>query len=90
MKLLQCLSCYDVFNLTYEVKECRCGETRGKYLPDGVVAVYSGYALPLGINNLSLHQAHLNQPEEGSGVRFDAFVVPKECPTFREVDYVYE
>jgi hypothetical protein len=86
MKLLHCDSCLDVFNLTYDTKTCRCGATKGKYLPDGVNAIYSGeYATPLGFANFSFYTAMLRQPEEGRGERFEAFVIPKNCPTFVKV-----
>lgn len=89
MKLLHCGNCLDVFNLTYETKSCRCGETKGRYLPDGINAIYSGEdATPLGFANFSFSMALIRQPEEGWGERFEAFVIPKICPTFVKVEDV--
>ena len=82
MKLLMCLNCNDIFNLNLEEKKCRCGLTIGKYT-DQLHAVYSGeYAIPLGLTNSSLIKAIQNQPTNGLGELFTAFVIPKECPTF--------
>jgi hypothetical protein len=83
MKLLLCLECDDVFNLDYEEKNCKCGKTRGKYV-DQINAVYSGHAVPLGFNNISLAAAVRNQPEQGEGEEFTAFIIPKVCPTFKK------
>lgn len=83
MKLLYCKSCGDIFSLGYREKSCSCGNTKGKYFEDGLHAVYSGdQSIPLGISNPSFHDALHNQPEEGMGKNFEAFIIPKECKTF--------
>lgn len=38
MKLLQCLSCYDLFPLRYEYRECSCKTVSGEYRGDGLHA----------------------------------------------------
>jgi hypothetical protein len=82
MKLLLCLECDSIFNLDYYEKKCNCGRVSGKYI-DGVNAVYWGdSAYPLAFSNHSFENALRNQPIRGMGIRFDAFVVPKECNTF--------
>lgn len=84
MKLLCCPDCGDVFNLTDEVvKMCRCGTTRGKYVNE-LDAVYVG-GIPLGFANSTFVAALRSQPESGRGKEFTAFVIPKECPTFKEL-----
>lgn len=82
MKLLLCLNCNDVFSLGLELKKCRCGETKGQYI-DIVNAIYEGNnATPIGISNISLKEAVLNQPDRGMGKEFTAFTIPRDCPTF--------
>jgi hypothetical protein len=82
MKLLFCLICRDIFNLSSAHKACQCGRVEGMYIND-VDAVYSG-GVPLGIANTSFIDAVIKQPENGLGKEFTAFVIPKDCPTFKE------
>lgn len=85
MKLLWCPKCKDVFNLVGDRwKMCSCGQARGRYI-DNVNAVYSG-GMPLGFNNYSFNPAINGQPQRGLGRRFEAFVIPKECPTMENTD----
>lgn len=85
MKLLLCLECNHIFNLSYREKSCSCGKIKGQYI-DKLNAVYSGdSAVPLGIDNYSLARAIKYQPEEGLGERFVAFTIPKRCPTLVKV-----
>lgn len=87
MKLLYCRLCYDVIKLDYITRWCKCRKVGGRYNADGYHAKYWGeFAVPLGFANSSLVQAILDQPEEGMGERFEAFVIPKECPTLRRLD----
>lgn len=81
MKLLLCHECGDVFNLKSEVKTCSCGQTRGQYTDD-LNAVYDG-GIPLGFANSSFLEAVIAQPESGLGKEFTAFVIPRECSTFK-------
>lgn len=85
MKLLLCKNCTSIFNLEYKEKTCSCGSTKGKY-NDNLNAVYEGkHAIPLGIDNHSFIYALNNQPQEGRGERFTAFVIPIECSTFQKI-----
>ncbi len=88
MKLLLCLKCNDIFNLSYKVKTCSCGETGGQYT-DQLNAEYWGFsAVPLGFENRSLRDALIHQPHNGLGARFTAFVIPKQCDTMLKIgDY---
>lgn len=81
MKLLYCTDCSSVFNLDLFEKACVCGKTKGKYFGDAINAEYSGPCFPLGFNNYSFGPALQKQPESGLGERFEAFVIPKICPT---------
>lgn len=83
MKLLLCTVCQDVVRMIKEeVRSCKCGKCSGQYTDD-INAWYKGEsAVPLGFDNFSLVKALFNQPEEGMGERFTAFVIPKQCPTF--------
>ncbi|PZX07403.1 hypothetical protein C7437_101516 [Psychrobacillus insolitus] len=86
MKLVLCLHCQDLFNLALEEKSCRCGLTKGKYI-NQLHAIYSGeHAMPLGFANSSLIKAIQNQPKEGLGETFTAFIIPRECATFVKED----
>lgn len=53
MKLLFCRKCQDVFKLDFEIRSCKCGLVRGKYI-DNVRAVSNGKGFSLAINNYSL------------------------------------
>ena len=82
MKLIFCKKCQDAYKLVYEKRTCDCGQTWGYYEEDGLHAVYGGAtAVPLGFNNMSLVTGIAFQPTEGAGQRFEAFVIPKVCPT---------
>lgn len=84
MKLLLCNKCSDIFNLRPKEKVCGCGETKGRYLEDGIYAVYSGDCTPLGFANGSFVAALIDRPESGKGTQFTAFVMPKVCETFNK------
>ena len=88
MKLLMCLKCFDVFSLTKKVRVCSCGAAKGKYMEDGLNAIYSGECVPLGVTNTSLSNASSHQRDEGEGVPFEAFVMPQVSDTMRKVDDV--
>ncbi|QVY61950.1 hypothetical protein [Cytobacillus gottheilii] len=82
MKLLLCLECSDMFNLDLKMQKCSCGKTKGQYI-DNLYAIYEGAsAMPIGISNPSLKEAISNQPDEGLGKEFTAFIIPRNCPTF--------
>jgi hypothetical protein len=86
MKLLLCTECFDLFMLTLEPVACVCGSSIGQYGPDGLNAAYSGPCIPIGFSNSSFVRAIKEQPEEGMGRTFEAFVIPKTCPTMKKVD----
>ncbi|AIF53535.1 hypothetical protein [Pelosinus sp. UFO1] len=92
MKLLYCRECGDVFNLAFSKKSCTCGKVYGQYEEDGLHATYSGSGIPLGIHNISFSSAIIEQdalnrqmeiPFQGS--RFEAWVIPKNCDTFKKL-----
>lgn len=86
MKLLFCIRCGDVFNLTAANKKCSCGSTQGKYL-SLLQAEYSGeFAIPVGFSNEDFIYSVVNQPTSGAGKVFTAFVIPKDCSTFVKRD----
>jgi len=80
MKLILCSKCRDLFRLTYTYRVCECGESAGNYV-DEINAETYGKAISVGFANYSFIQAVNNQPEEGMGKEFTAFVIPKKCPT---------
>lgn len=88
MKLLLCVNCSDVRSLNLEIEvKCRCGESRGRYLEDGISAEFSGDDAHLvGFNNRSFVNAIRSHIEDGDhpdelGRRFEAFVIPEGAPT---------
>ena len=86
MKLILCPDCQDVKKIrTEEIIYCYCGNSWGKYLDD-LHAEIGGKAIPIGFGNYSLVSALKNRPEEdnGSGGKFEAFVIPKGCKTIKE------
>lgn len=69
----------------YEVRKCSCGCTWGKYI-DNLNAEYGGEdAVPIGFANDSFRAALENQPETAPGELFCAFVIEKNCPTFKRI-----
>ena len=83
MKLIFCRECESVLSLNFEKKTCDCGSAWGKYHKDGLNAEYGGTAIPLGFANGSLRDALNNQPKNGMGENFNAFVIPEVCATFK-------
>jgi len=84
MKFIFCPNCnhflqLEVNNLT----TCNCGESMGMYQGDGINTVYWGSAIPIGVNNHSFVQVLTRQPKQGQGKKFEAFVISKNCPTFK-------
>ena len=64
---------------------CECGKVGGKYI-DNLNAIYFGKpAVPIGFNNTTLVNAVHKQPKSGMGSDFSAFVIPKDCKTFKLV-----
>jgi hypothetical protein len=84
MKLIFCPNCEDIIKCQESGRTCQCGASGGRYT-DNLNAIYWGKAVPLGLANSSFVQALRNQPEDGQGSRFEAFVIPKSCPTFKKV-----
>jgi hypothetical protein len=82
VKLILCPSCHDVVKLLTKARTCDCGASWGKYT-DNLNAVYGGDAIPLGFANGSLVKAIKDQPNEGNGKEFLAFVIPKNCDTMK-------
>ena len=85
MKLLYCPKCEDVRKLRWESVTCSCGKSWGHYYKDGLHAVVGGKAIPLGFANPSLATALKKRPANGQGSRFEAFVIPRQCPTVEEL-----
>ncbi|MFA5344771.1 MAG: hypothetical protein WC315_00650 [Candidatus Omnitrophota bacterium] len=84
MKLILCPKCQDVVKGDYAPRTCKCGASGLQYLKDGLNAIYWGEAIPLGFANSTLVKAVNNQPATGMGRTFEAFVIPKDCPTFKK------
>jgi len=88
MKLLFCPKCQDIFKLSQEWRTCSCGEARGHYVGE-IDAKYTG-GVPIGIENTSFVKALRSAnrqlgTRDGLGIRFEAFVIPDVCPTFKKV-----
>lgn len=86
MKLLFCKSCQDIIKMDTETRTCKCGSCQGAYTKDNLNAWYKGdLAVPMGFANNSLALALNTQPTEGMGKLFEAFIIPKKCPTFKKL-----
>jgi hypothetical protein len=98
MKLLYCTECHDIFKLGYNLRACKCGESQGRYLEDGLHAEIKGeFAMCLGFANSTFVKAlerHAETPEgqppsrnrgPGYGWQFEAFVIPEPCPTVKRL-----
>ena len=83
MKLIYCKKCHDVVSMRYQERSCFCGKSKGKYL-DNLNAEFSGPVIPLGFHNKYFHEALKNQPDANWGKQFTAFVIEKDCPTFKK------
>lgn len=86
MKLIYCGNCGDVLSITTEeIRTCSCGHSSGMYT-DNLNAWYKGEkCIPLGFNNGSFNRALANQPETDWGQEFSAFVIEKDCKTFKKI-----
>ncbi len=85
MKLVFCPFCHDVFQLRpKEWRTCECGNVGGRY-KDYLHAEITKDAIPLGFDNAEFAFALRNRPQKGLGRRFEAFVIPEECPTVHVV-----
>jgi hypothetical protein len=51
MKMLLCPECGDVRKLGSSETRCECGKSWGKYLEDGLRAVYGGESIIIGLDN---------------------------------------
>lgn len=90
MKLLYCRRCRDIIKLSLQLKSCECGACKGMYSDERQAQYVGEFAVPLGIRNSTFLEAINNQPatnnEDGlSDVFFDAFVIPKVCPTLERI-----
>lgn len=89
MKLLHCNICCSIFNLDFVDKSCSCGETSGRYLADGMNAVYSGDCSPIAIVNdefykslkmVSIENKYQQEPTTCRGIEFKSFAL-LDCST---------
>jgi hypothetical protein len=94
MKLLMCLKCGDIFNLTRKEKTCGCGETKGLCVNE-LIAEISGDCQPIGIVNDSFSQSIKAQRIEDKklirkdecckGIEFTAFIIPETATSISRV-----
>lgn len=87
MKLLACSKCSGIINLRRQIKACPCGAVGGRYLADGLHAVYWGPAIRLAISNPEfLSAAAREQTDEAhgeakvAGHEFHAWIIPWDSP----------
>jgi len=85
MKLIFCPHCQDVRKLDYKEVRCKCERSSGWYKSDGLNAIIAGSAIPVGFHNASFSRALHSRPVSGPGARFEAFVIPVECPTIERL-----
>ena len=75
MKLGMCRICKDVFKLVKNVRECSCGKCSGVVKGSSKVTV-TGPIVIIGINDDLLKTAVGKRKLNGSGVDFNAYVLP--------------
>ena len=85
MKLIFCPTCEDVVRLELEDRRCLCGESSGHYEEDGLHAVISGPAVPLGFDNRDFRKALSVEPGTERGTKFDAFIISRQARTIKVV-----
>lgn len=91
MKLMFCDSCSDVFKLDYDMRTCKCGRVKGRYLNSSEAEVSeAGYSIGIGngslmnaIMDMKSHQRFTNDKAErhtyyveGNGLISHAWVRP--------------
>ena len=96
MKLLMCLKCSDIFNLTYSLKTCSCGESSGRYLNE-LDAEIKGNCKAIGFSNGTFIKAYKLQKIEDDaqlktgknsccdGQNFGAFFIPESATSIKRV-----
>lgn len=95
MKLIVCIKCGDIFNLTIKEKTCSCGKSSGKYIDD-LNAEISGDCEPIGFANNTFSHAYKIQKIENKnydgnkntcckGVEFTAFFIPEWATSVKRV-----
>ncbi len=96
MKLLMCIECTDIFNLTLENKVCKCGKTSGRYTDD-LNATITGPSIPIGFANSSFTEAYHRQKIENKyakddtcckGQEFTALFIPEWAKSIRRVGVI--
>ncbi len=88
MKLIFCDTCSDVFKLSLKLRECECGQCKGRYDLDGEYAVTNGKGHCIAIGNGGLARAIFGNPIfdytcRHSGLKLDtilAWVRPHDGP----------
>jgi len=90
MKLFLCRKCQDVVRCFEEERKCKCGECTGKYLGNGLDAVFSGEnCVPIGMDGNGIVKAikmadienkYQIEPTTCKGVDFKTFVI-LDCAT---------
>ncbi len=86
MTLIYCPKCGDVRKLDFRVTTCKCGASKGWNVLDELNAVIQGAAIPIGFTNDSFSNALRKRRPNGLGKLFNAFVIPKDCPTVTKLD----
>lgn len=84
MKLLLCISCFDVQRLQPGPRTCKCGQAHGNL--SGSVAVVNENALVIGIGDNDLQSALVekaNRPADTQPINM--FLLPEPCNAVRRV-----
>lgn len=56
MKLLLCEHCWDIFKLDYDMRKCKCGKIKGRYINNSQAEV-SKNAISVALGNGSLEHS---------------------------------
>lgn len=84
MKLIFCPACNDMVKLLHETRQCRCGESWGRYIDDQRAQI-GGKAVAVGICNHRFLAALKGRPLRGANVSLDAWVFPMQHKRIKRV-----
>ena len=79
MKLIICIECDAIINLSLHLKSCTCGDSGGHYIDSNNAIIY-GPCIAIGINNESFSSA-LPGRNLAKGIDFKAWIMGNECLT---------
>ena len=89
MKLIFCPKCDDAFKLSRDLKSCKCGKAKGRYLADGLYAEINVGAVPIGMANSTVAKGVVAYLEGNKTMdcNIDAWVYKVNEPHIKVVEF---